>query len=121
MLQSVRSGDECVSGACLSMSSFRAGPTYQRRGYCNLMATIHKTKPTFALFVLIGGALPCSAWAGDVSVDTGAAQAGETSEVVVTARKRVEAIQDVPMTLTSISGEELETSGISTLADLGRQ
>lgn len=40
-------------------------------------------------------------------------------EVVVTAQKRAEAVQDVPISINVISGEEIISSGITDLGDLG--
>ena len=40
-------------------------------------------------------------------------------EIVVTARKRAERLKDVPMSITAISGEKLENSGIDNSRDLG--
>lgn len=41
------------------------------------------------------------------------------SEVVVTARRRTEAAQDVPMSVSALSGDELASRGIVNLRDLG--
>lgn len=40
------------------------------------------------------------------------------ADIVVTARKREERLQEVPLAITAYSGEELEQKGIETLADL---
>lgn len=42
-------------------------------------------------------------------------------EVVVTARKEKELLQNVPMSVTAISGETLQESGAVSLADIGRE
>ena len=39
-------------------------------------------------------------------------------EIVVTARKRAESLQDVPMSITAVSGEKLEKAGIENIEDL---
>ena len=53
---------------------------------------------------------------------TGAfAQAGILEEVIVTARKREEAIQDVPVSITAFTGSQLRDAGITNLKDLGYQ
>ena len=41
----------------------------------------------------------------------------ELEEIVVTARQRSESSQDVPMMIQSISGEDMEKRGITTLED----
>ena len=45
----------------------------------------------------------------------------ELEEVVVTARQRAESSQDIPMMVQSISGEDLQKQGITTLEDFSRQ
>jgi iron complex outermembrane recepter protein len=47
--------------------------------------------------------------------------AGTLEEVVVTARKRTESLQEVPIAITAMSGEELSFSGVSNLADIQSQ
>jgi outer membrane receptor protein involved in Fe transport len=47
------------------------------------------------------------------------AQAGILEEVIVTARKREEAIQDVPVSVTAFSGNQLRNAGITNLGELG--
>ncbi|MEH6582351.1 MAG: TonB-dependent receptor [Halioglobus sp.] len=49
------------------------------------------------------------------------AQAALLEEVIVTARKREEAIQDVPVSITAFTGNQLRDAGISNLKDLGYQ
>lgn len=41
-------------------------------------------------------------------------------EVVVTAQKRSESINDVPITITAISGDQLQALGITDTRDLGK-
>ena len=61
-----------------------------------------------------------------VAAAIGAGSAGlswsaELEEVVVTARQRAESSQDIPMMVQSISGEDLQKQGITTLEDFSRQ
>ena len=49
------------------------------------------------------------------------AQSGVLEEVVVTARKRAEALQDVPVAITAFTGSQLRDAGITNLKDLGYQ
>ena len=42
-------------------------------------------------------------------------------EVIVTARKRAEAIQDVPVSVTAFTGNQLRNAGVTNLKDLGLQ
>ena len=51
----------------------------------------------------------------------GLAWSAELEEVVVTARQRAESSQDIPMMVQSISGEDLQKQGITTLEDFSRQ
>lgn len=44
--------------------------------------------------------------------------AGELDEVVVTARRREESLQDVPTTVTAVSGEQLRARSVTSTADL---
>lgn len=45
---------------------------------------------------------------------------GVLEEITVTARKRAESLQDVPLSVVAISGEDLERRSIENLADLGQ-
>ena len=56
-------------------------------------------------------AQPAEAAAADENVDTG--------EIVVTARRRDEALQDVPIAVTAYSGAELERQGATDITDVG--
>jgi len=49
------------------------------------------------------------------------ASAGGVEEVVVTARKREERVQDVPISLAILTSEALEKSGVTNLEDLGHE
>jgi len=41
-------------------------------------------------------------------------------EIIVTARQRTESAQDIPMTITSLSGDDIQKQGITTLEDFSR-
>jgi iron complex outermembrane recepter protein len=75
-----------------------------------------------SLAVVLSGALAPAAALGQ-SPPAAAAAAGATEsaglqEVVVTARRRIENLQDVPLTVTAVGAETLETQDVTTLADL---
>ena len=64
---------------------------------------------------MAGTAIPAQALAQDAApTDQGAT----LEEVVVTAQRRVENVQDVPATVTALSGEQLEAAGIGSTKDL---
>ena len=48
------------------------------------------------------------------------AQTGPLEEVIVTAQKRAQSIQDVPISITAFSGNFLEENGIQTIEDVSR-
>jgi len=81
------------------------------------VSTQSKTRPnTFHQKTIVAG----------VAAAIGAGSAGlswsaELEEVVVTARQRAESSQDIPMMVQSISGEDLQKQGITTLEDFSRQ
>jgi iron complex outermembrane receptor protein len=52
----------------------------------------------------------------DASLDT--SSPGQISEIVVTAERRAERLQDVPAAVTALSGDNLEARGIDTISDL---
>src|SRR5437879_6523048 len=61
----------------------------------------------------IGNAMPADRAPG---ADQGAT--GDLEEITVTAEKREESINDVPMSISAISGEQLAQKGINSVADL---
>ncbi|HEX8571337.1 MAG TPA: TonB-dependent receptor [Allosphingosinicella sp.] len=76
------------------------------------------------------GALPAPAWAQEPSEEEAAAAANEAlddaaaavpaedTDIVVTARRRAESLQDVPIAVTAYQGEALERSGATDITDL---
>jgi iron complex outermembrane receptor protein len=56
--------------------------------------------------------------AADIGTSTGGTQLGE---VIVTARKTVERLQDIPMSVAVITADAIEKTGATTLEDLGRE
>jgi len=55
-----------------------------------------------------------------VSAAASASSATETGDIIVTAQKRSERIQDVPLSITAASGEQLRSRGVTTVEDLGK-
>jgi iron complex outermembrane receptor protein len=75
-----------------------------RSSVCNLFATT-------ALVFVAGFSAPAFAQGSE---------AAEVETLIVTANKRAENIQDVPMSVTAVSGEFLEKTGVSTVTELAR-
>jgi len=79
---------------------------------------------SFAAVLLL--AMCCAAWRAVAQVDTApAAQRGgdatpaaEISEIVVTAQRRSENLQDVPIAITAVSASQMQASGIASALDL---
>jgi iron complex outermembrane recepter protein len=66
-----------------------------------------------AKLALMLGALVAAAGAAAQSVESGG-----LDEVVVTARKQVENLQEVPLSVIAVSAEQVERRGVNDLADL---
>jgi iron complex outermembrane recepter protein len=74
-----------------------------------------------ALCILVGALAPAAVPAQSAASAGAAAPAADNSglqEVVVTARRRTENLQDVPITVTAVGADTLETQDVATLADL---
>lgn len=56
----------------------------------------------------------------DTGVST-ASEPGQLEEILVTAEKRSERVQDIPISVTAISGAELQAQGISSATDAARE
>jgi iron complex outermembrane receptor protein len=72
-------------------------------------------KVTYAVLLALASARGGMVYAADVDAD---ADAGTLGEVVVTAQRRNESIQDVPITIQAITGEQLKTLSVDTLDDV---
>jgi iron complex outermembrane receptor protein len=70
--------------------------------------------PAGCLAAICGVALPVITWAVPAAdnVGDGASPSSELTEIVVTANRTEERLQDVPITVTAVSGEELQAQGI---------
>lgn len=78
------------------------------------MATPPRTNPFRRKAVAAGVAAALGA------TGAGLAWSAELEEVVVTARQRAESSQDIPMMVQTISGEDVQKQGITTLEDFSR-
>ena len=57
--------------------------------------------------------------AAEANAQAGESQPAESGEIVVTARRRAEALQDVPIAVTAYSGAQLEREGAIDITDIG--
>ena len=64
-----------------------------------------------SIIALTAGASPAFAQTGETSATT--------DEIIVSARRRNESLQDVPVAISAFSGDRLETSGATDLTDIG--
>lgn len=85
-------------------------------GFRRLQVLVTRVGGVGLLVVLCGLVLPVSASAAEETVRRGAIE-----EVVVTARKREESIQDVPFAVTAYTAEELDRQGVHDLTTLDQQ
>jgi len=76
------------------------------------MTSIHRA--------LLGGAGALAACSGLATTALAADEAPQLAEVVVTAEKRVENVQTVPISVTVVSGEEFTKSNVSGFSDLAK-
>lgn len=72
------------------------------------------TRTAFAL-LLAGTSMPALAQTQPAGGETGN---GALSEIVVTAERRVQSLQDVPISATVLTGEELQKKGVTNLNDI---
>lgn len=72
---------------------------------------------------ILGGGTASAAQASVAGQEQDAQSASDTmtGEIVVTAQKRTERLRDVPAAITALSRETIETRGIRSLDDVGRQ
>ena len=66
--------------------------------------------------MLIGWHAP--ALAQDAPAEEGTSDSGGIAEIVVTAQKRAQNLQDVPVAVSALAGDELESRGVSETSDL---
>ena len=74
-------------------------------------------KITYAILVALGAARAGGAYAAADSDADATATVGGLEEIVVTAQRRNESIQDVPITIQAISGDELSKLSVTTFDD----
>ncbi len=97
-----------------------ASNTNNKRGKDPVTVNNRKTWFSKILTILASAAAVTSVGAQSVnSTDSNAARSPSVlEEVTVTAQKRSEDIQEVPISITTLSGESIEASGIDTILDI---
>ncbi|HET6630632.1 MAG TPA: TonB-dependent receptor, partial [Woeseiaceae bacterium] len=73
-----------------------------------------------ACAVLLAVSIAAGGAAEPALAQSAGAMPGEIEEITVTARRREEAIQDVPLSITAISGERLALTGAENIIDVGQ-
>jgi iron complex outermembrane recepter protein len=71
------------------------------------MKSVQRTALGVSLLAIAAAGLAAPAWADD-----------ELQEIVVTAQKRTERLQDVPLPVSAIGGDQLQSAGIANVTDL---
>src|SRR6266403_5590206 len=71
--------------------------------------------------LVLSVAMPLTVYGDAESGTSVGGPAGKLQEVVVSARKQTERLQDVPISITAVSSETLERSGAMSIADIGRE
>jgi iron complex outermembrane receptor protein len=76
---------------------------------------------SLAAILGFGAACALAQTSGTEGQATTAAQEPELNEIIVTAGRRSETVQNAPQSITAISGEQLQAGGISSLEQIGAQ
>src|SRR5262245_58549703 len=84
------------------------------------LATEMRTHAAARLLALLGLALAVLVIAGPALAQEPARTQGALEEVIVTAQKRAENVQNVPIAMQAYNGEALENAGISQITDVTR-
>ena len=73
-----------------------------------------------ALALVSAGVVACAFMAGEARAQqqAGSVDSHTLEEIIVTARRREESVQDVPIAITAFGGEELEHRGIEAIQNL---
>src|ERR1700723_3491159 len=76
-------------------------------------------KLSYAIAAILSGSGACMSIAhADPAVDTAAVESEGIQEIVVTAQRRAESIQNVPITIQAITGEQLGQLNVTTFDDV---
>ena len=81
------------------------------------MRTIRGNRLNVAL-LLCGASLAMPLWAAPAMAQGAAAEEASSNDIIVTAQRRNEKLEDVPMTVAVVSQETLGQRGVNTVRDL---
>ncbi|OJV31619.1 TonB-dependent receptor [Sphingomonas sp. 67-36] len=84
------------------------------------MASIHSAPVRISLLALASALAARPALAQDAATAQPAADAAASGDIIVTAQKRAENVQSVPVSIAAFQGETLEKANVVTVLDLGR-
>ena len=73
---------------------------------------------TISAFALVAAAMTTPAFAQDATGPVAAGQPEERDVIVITATKREENLQDVPIVVTAVGEQLLEDAGVNDIRDL---
>ncbi|MEO9131746.1 MAG: TonB-dependent receptor [Sphingomonas sp.] len=90
------------------------GEDHEMRHYKSLL----KASVAIAFIALSGSPAWAQASAPDTAQETAAQQAGEVQDIIVTAQRRAENLQDVPIAATALTGDQLQSKSVQRLSDL---
>ena len=81
------------------------------------LKTLKSGQSTFALY--LSSAVLCFCWGGQaMAQEGGGGRITSLEEVIVTAQKREETLQEAPLAISALGPEQLEARGVSSLGDL---
>ena len=82
------------------------------------MLTLHRLRIALLAGAALGGLSFAQAYAAEATPAATSASDGELEPIVVTAQRRAERLQDVPISITSVSAQTLERSNFRSVTDL---
>ncbi|MCB1636329.1 MAG: TonB-dependent receptor, partial [Xanthomonadales bacterium] len=88
-----------------------------RNPRCNSGRALPGRRPlTLALSAVLAQGL----WLPSLQAQSGDEETARLDEVTVTATRRAESVQDVPLNISALSGDSLREEGVSSLVEIGR-
>lgn len=83
------------------------------------MRAFSNTMVSSIVALTVATAFATPAWAQDAAADA-ATEAEDSGDIIVTAQRRAENVQDVPISIAAFSDENLQEANVTTILDLGR-